>query len=140
MERLLLRLRPDRNAPARARLAFRERFEDRFAPDHLADALLLVGEVVTNAVVHQREGTVRPIHLTAHWRDGKLRTEVCDGNMGFDPEKLPPPGPEGGWGLALVKEIAEDWGVRQDDRVCVWFDLDPRLPTRELTALPRALA
>lgn len=31
--------------------------------------------------------------------------------------------PPGGWGLMLVGEIADRWGVETDDGTCVWFEM-----------------
>lgn len=86
---------------------------------------LLVGELVTNAVLHARTG----LHLRLHIADGRVRVEVGDGsarlprvNDAYDTEA------QTGRGLALVERLASCWGV---DRTAdgsgkvVWFEVRP---------------
>ena len=39
-------------------------------------------------------------------------------------QPLPSMYQDSGWGLYLVEQIADRWGVTQDDGTCVWFELD----------------
>ncbi|HEY3773963.1 MAG TPA: ATP-binding protein [Solirubrobacteraceae bacterium] len=81
------------------------------------DATLLVSELVTNAVVHGIGVIVLRIDLES---DG-LRVEVSDdGNVALAPS--PTPGAHGGWGLRIVDELADDWGVLKGS-TRVWFRL-----------------
>jgi anti-sigma regulatory factor (Ser/Thr protein kinase) len=90
------------------------------------DAVLVVSEMVTNAVRHGR-GRVR---LRLHWADGHLRVEVRDASARL-PKLLPPsPTAERGRGLRIVSRLASRWGsARLRDGKVVWVDLEcPRGP------------
>ena len=54
-----------------------------------------------------------------------MLVEVADSGEGFDPESAPRgPGEPGGWGLYLVEQIADAWGIRPTaPGTCVWFEL-----------------
>jgi hypothetical protein len=56
---------------------------------------------------------------------GHVRVEVADSGGGFVPEDETPEGSHaGGWGLYLVAQIADDWGVSLAEQgTCVWFEL-----------------
>jgi anti-sigma regulatory factor (Ser/Thr protein kinase) len=79
-----------------------------------AEASLVVGELVTNAVVHGAP----PITLSAIPHGRALRVEVHDGR----PDLGPPAADSRG--LRLVEAVALQWGVqaRADGKV-VWADL-----------------
>jgi anti-sigma regulatory factor (Ser/Thr protein kinase) len=106
----------DHGAPGQARAILRENAYglDR---DRLDTAVLLISELVTNAVLH---GTGE-IRVTIDIDDGDARFAVCDEGHGT-PAVRPEPGPDGGWGLRLVGELASRWGVREG-RTHVWFEL-----------------
>jgi anti-sigma regulatory factor (Ser/Thr protein kinase) len=88
------------------------------------DAVLMVSELVTNAVVHGIGVILLRIDLES---DG-LRVEVSDdGNAALAPS--PTPGAHGGWGLRIVNELADDWGVLNGS-TRVWFRL-ARPPLRD---------
>jgi anti-sigma regulatory factor (Ser/Thr protein kinase) len=70
-------------------------------------AVLLASDLVTNAIVHQADGT---LNLVITGSPGQLRVDVCG-----TARHLPPQGPlpaevETGPGLALVKSLADQWG------------------------------
>ncbi|MEU6809732.1 ATP-binding SpoIIE family protein phosphatase [Streptomyces sp. NPDC046831] len=81
------------------------------APAH--DVLVVVGELVTNAVVHA--GT--DVALTCRWEQaaGALVVEVADRHPTRAPYTGGDPAPDGtaefGRGLRLVAALAESWGV-----------------------------
>ena len=82
---------------------------------------LLVSEVVTNAVRHGDSS--RPLELRASW-DSEVRVEVSDRGAGFTPEpRSGPPDEPGGFGLFLVGQLADRWGVERDRGTTVWFVL-----------------
>jgi anti-sigma regulatory factor (Ser/Thr protein kinase) len=87
-------------------------------PERRADVLLLATELVTNAVRHGSP----PISLVVERQDACLRIEVEDAGDGR-PARDPEPGPAGGWGLLLVEEAADRWGVL-DGSTNVWFEID----------------
>jgi serine/threonine-protein kinase RsbW len=101
--------------------------EDELTAHRMRDVRLLVSELVTNAVRHANldEGDV--IGLVVELADHALRVEVHDPGGGFVPS-APSPDPvrPSGWGLYLVAELADRWGVDSDDRTLVWFELDRR--------------
>ena len=71
----------------------------------LADACLMVSELVTNALVH---GT-GAISLRIATESGRVTIEVADEGDG-EVAIAPDPGAAGGWGLRVVDELADDWG------------------------------
>jgi anti-sigma regulatory factor (Ser/Thr protein kinase) len=95
-------------------------------PDgRVRDVRLLVSELVTNAVRHAGLEAGDRIRLVVDLADEALRVEVHDPGGGFVPSD-PEPDPErpSGWGLFLVAELADRWGVDSDEATLVWFELD----------------
>ncbi len=89
------------------------------------DVRLLVSELVTNAVRHANLDTGDLILLVIELVDTQLRVEVHDPGGGFVPTSpSPDPARPSGWGLYLVAELADRWGVESDERTLVWFELD----------------
>jgi sigma-B regulation protein RsbU (phosphoserine phosphatase) len=88
----------------------------------LDDALLLVTELVTNAIVHA--GTDLALRLDTS--DGGLRVEVVDSTPGhlLRPQPLDD-AREGGRGLFLLDALASSWGSTHTRAgKAVWFHLD----------------
>lgn len=116
------------HAPALARAAVAG-FSDGgdIAPARLATLLLLVSEVVTNAVIHSSAPPHAEITLCARLTDsGVIRIEVSDGGDGFTPMARDPSRPGGGYGLYLVEREALSWGVDRERGTRVWFELGTR--------------
>lgn len=91
----------------------------------LRDVRLLVSELVTNAVRHANLSSGDVILLVIEVADHALRVEVHDPGGGFVPTApAPDPARPSGWGLYLVAELADRWGVDSDERTLVWFELD----------------
>jgi anti-sigma regulatory factor (Ser/Thr protein kinase) len=90
----------------------------------LADAKLLVSELVTNAVKYGGDG---PVRLVVRSEDsGRLRIEVVDRGSGFVPMARDRPSTEvGGWGLHLVQTLTDAWGVYEGS-AHVWLEMDAR--------------
>jgi anti-sigma regulatory factor (Ser/Thr protein kinase) len=89
-------------------------------PDHTDAVLLVVSELVTNAV-RQGDG---PVRLSLHVRDGALDVAVFD--TGHRMPVLSDFGPDstGGRGLHLIDTVCESWGVREEiDGKTVWARL-----------------
>ena len=83
---------------------------------------LLVSELVTNAVRHAGGEVVR---LVVRHADGRLRVEVHDPGRGFElREPADDPVRASGWGLVLVDELADRWGVDSTPATRVWFEID----------------
>lgn len=96
------------------------------APQQRIDDLrLLTSEIVTNALRHAGLGAGDTIGLAVEVSGRRVRVEVADRGPGFDPKAVQRPTAEkvGGWGLQLVKQLADSWGVIRNDRNFVWFEL-----------------
>jgi anti-sigma regulatory factor (Ser/Thr protein kinase) len=89
-----------------------------------ADLRLLVSELVTNSVVHAATGTDDWVELRFDADDQALRVEVCDESADWQPRRrtagLDEPG---GWGLFIVEQLSDRWGISQNGETCVWFEL-----------------
>lgn len=93
---------------------------------------LVTSEAVTNAMEHGN--TFNPdlqVHVDlVHGRDAVV-VQVCDEGPGFDPASVPHPVKEGsllaegGRGLYLMRELADDVRFEQEGR-CVVLTLHPR--------------
>lgn len=105
-----------------ARATTRTFFSDRVQPHRLASLELIASELVTNSLLHARNGPVG-LHLTA---GEELLIEVIDGNRGDSMPRVKQPvrGEIGGLGLQVVAALSEAWGseVRGSGRV-VWASL-----------------
>jgi anti-sigma regulatory factor (Ser/Thr protein kinase) len=114
----------DPDSPAEARRALGE-VSDHLSPRRLEDAQLLVSELVTNAIRHAGLDDGDLIKLIVVAGERALRIEVCDPGHGFDvTEPDPDPARPSGWGLYLVRELSDRWGVEQSLQTRVWFELD----------------
>lgn len=120
--RISLELTADRDAAASARRALVER-DGSIPPAVREDVLLLMTELVTNAVRHAGVGPERSLSVEIRWRPGRVYVEVIDpGTTPFD--RPAEPSSQGGFGLLLVEEIADRWGVdRTASGTSVWFEL-----------------
>lgn len=118
-------------APSAARMKLALVLRDWRLEEVLDTATLLLSELVTNAVRHAGSS----VRITVAVDGGRLRTSVWDQNLA----PLPAPGPlgstdviedlaEGGRGLYLVQEMADNWGADTTaDGKCVWFELQTSL-------------
>lgn len=86
------------------------------------DLLLLVAEVINNAVLHSDASTDTPILFDASVDAQRFRVEVNDGGRGFVAPQ-PDQSSSGGWGLRLLDMRAESWGIEASHGTLVWFDL-----------------
>ncbi|MFE7647939.1 SpoIIE family protein phosphatase [Streptomyces phaeoluteigriseus] len=96
---------------------------DGVAPDLVETAQLLVGELVTNALLHART----EVEVSARVDGGTVRVEVTDRrpDRGLVPYSYPPYAGTG-QGLALVGKLACGHGVDVgEDTKTVWFELAP---------------
>lgn len=80
-------------------------------------AKLLVTELATNALRHGRGEITLEIQIC----DGRAHFSVLDEGRGLI-QPVDMPGHAGGYGLRLVDELADDWGV-EAGRSRVWFIL-----------------
>jgi anti-sigma regulatory factor (Ser/Thr protein kinase) len=120
---LELELPGDTAAPALARRALDERIDHGFDDEQTGTLLLLVSELVTNAILHAgAPGT--PVLLRVEAGPAHLRVEVHDRGPGFEMHTPKPRGSRGGYGLFLVERMASRWGVHRNANTYVWFELD----------------
>ncbi|HJZ00613.1 MAG TPA: ATP-binding protein [Streptosporangiaceae bacterium] len=121
----VLRLALPSDASA-VRLA-RQVTRDALAAWHLGQleeaAVLLVSELVTNAVRHARDTGAIGLELAS--TSTRLRLEVQDGDPSWRQMDSLADGDESGFGFLLVDSLANRWGLR---RVCagkaVWAEID----------------
>ena len=109
------------SAARNALLALEGRVDDGL----LDDVRLLVSELVTNSVRHSNIRARDIVCLDVEVSETALRIEVADAGEGFTPtprdlDRTRP----GGWGLYLVDQLADRWGVARDNRTRVWFEVD----------------
>jgi anti-sigma regulatory factor (Ser/Thr protein kinase) len=106
------------DAPRHARRLVR----DLVAPGHGDDAVLLVSELVTNAVKYgPPEGAIR---LSIDRDERRTRFTVRDSGGGPLPQMRAENDPApGGHGLRLVDALADRWGVARGSTQ-VWFELE----------------
>lgn len=99
----------------------------------IPDASLLITELVTNTIVH----THSPLDVVSAVADGVLEIGVTDHDTHPPHLEHPSSRAEHGRGIALVDDIADDWGVASlDGGKQIWFRLtvDPAWAYR--TACP----
>ncbi|HEX2069396.1 MAG TPA: ATP-binding protein [Actinomycetota bacterium] len=118
---MTLQATPD--APRDARHAL-----DRLAPEIPQDVLenvrLLVSELVTNCIRHAEVDPGATIELKVWPRDSIIRVEVSDPGEGFEPAPVSLSlYSTSGWGLYLVEQIADRWGVQVENGTKVWFEI-----------------
>lgn len=107
-----------------ARMAIAEGYPSLDEPAR-TDLLLLVTELVTNAVRHGGDRGDLPIRLELERDADHVHVRVEDPGTTF----VPPPAilsgdPAGGWGLFLVDQVADRWGVSPAPAgTRVWFEL-----------------
>jgi integral membrane sensor domain MASE1/anti-sigma regulatory factor (Ser/Thr protein kinase) len=102
-----------------------ERLEPELGRELMASVSLLVSELVTNSVRHARTPASASIELRATLFADHLRVEVTDQGTGFEARaRAPVPGSRSGWGLYLVDELSDRWGVTRAEGTGAWFEID----------------
>jgi serine/threonine-protein kinase RsbW len=90
----------------------------------LADAQLLVVELVANSIRHAEVPGDAVISVRAHIRTGVVRLEVEDrGRTGSIVRRAPDLQSGGGFGLNVVAMLSARWGVNRDAGTRVWAEL-----------------
>jgi anti-sigma regulatory factor (Ser/Thr protein kinase) len=116
---IAVRLPRSTSAAHGARHIVKQRFGELLAEQMLDDALLVVSELVTNAVLH---GT-GDIELRLAFDGQRLTGEVTDEGILFTGRARELDRHEaGGRGLDLVGSIADTWGLRERS-ARVWFEI-----------------
>jgi anti-sigma regulatory factor (Ser/Thr protein kinase) len=122
---------PEGARVARQQLAGLEREVGREVLDNLR---LMVSELVTNSIRHAGLARGTRIELAVQVGSGRVRVEVSDPGPGFEPQPVTPSLYQtSGWGLYLVDQLSDRWGVIRGVSTKVWFELD-RQPGNNLAA------
>jgi anti-sigma regulatory factor (Ser/Thr protein kinase) len=90
-----------------------------------ANLRLLVSELVTNSIRYADAPATAAVELHgAVFRD-RVRVEVTDDGPGFEPRpREPDADSRSGWGLYLVDQLADRWGVTSGETGGAWFEID----------------
>lgn len=120
-----LSLRGGPAAPAAARAAV-DALNDVLSGSAHDDLRLLVSEIVGNAVRHAGMTRRTAVELVLAVEPGRFaRIEITDKGPGFEPHVEHGREGGGGWGLFLLDQLADRWGVEGSRRGSrVWFELD----------------
>lgn len=106
-------------APADARRVVASRFGELLAPETLDDVLLVVSELMTNAVRHGEGGVQLRLAVKKDCVMGMVTDEGCWFDRAPRDED---PAQVGGHGLRIVGHVAERWGIGEDE-TNVWFHI-----------------
>jgi anti-sigma regulatory factor (Ser/Thr protein kinase) len=119
---LALNLPPDTSAPGLARAAAEHHLAGEVSPERLGELLLVISELVSNALVHGRGQVVFRLQL----EQGIVRGEVIDHGGGFEHEiRARGPDDVSGRGLFPVEALTKRWGIHEGT-THVWFELAAR--------------
>jgi serine/threonine-protein kinase RsbW len=112
------------HAAAAARAAVTGWIAGHVSETMLADAQLVVGELVANSVRHADAPADAAISVRARVGPDALRLEVEDcGNGGSIARRVPDLHYGGGFGLNVVEVLSRRWGVNRDVGTNVWAEL-----------------
>jgi anti-sigma regulatory factor (Ser/Thr protein kinase) len=97
---------------------------DRGAPAELTeDAILVISELVTNAVMHARTPTL----AWAEYEAGAITLAVVDGSASLPSLLAPNARRENGRGVAIVDELGATWGlIKTSLGKIVWVNIRQR--------------
>jgi anti-sigma regulatory factor (Ser/Thr protein kinase) len=120
-----LSLAPYPGAPREARRALAG-MSSPLDEDLAERADLVVSELVTNSLKYADVGQSDRIELSVSVRPALLRIEVTDPGNGFEPVALRPGREDdvGGWGLWVVDQMTDRWGVDFSHSTHVWCEFD----------------
>jgi anti-sigma regulatory factor (Ser/Thr protein kinase) len=114
------------NAASTARRLMRSELSGRVPRHVLPDVALLLTELVANGVRHGGADERAALHVRFEGRPPALRVEVANPDQGPGTVGMRRPDLRGGGGIGLhiVDRLASRWGVCDDARTAVWFELD----------------
>jgi anti-sigma regulatory factor (Ser/Thr protein kinase) len=118
-----LEFNPSPSVPRTARDAARA-LSPPISERRLDDVRLLISEMVTNSIRHAGMRPEEWIRVRMQIGGGRVRIEVSDPGAGFERPLNPEPLAESGWGMYLLEEIADRWGVDRNGATRVWFEID----------------
>jgi anti-sigma regulatory factor (Ser/Thr protein kinase) len=112
-------------AAGRARRLARDFVREHGGDAQVSDFLVMVSEVVANAVRYGEPEADGGIGLRLEAEGRTLRAAVTDAGPGFtfDRGVLDPSEP-GHLGLSLVDGLSDRWGLSLDGKKAVWFEID----------------
>ena len=128
-------------APGLARREVLGTFGHRLPERTLEDLLVVVSELVTNAVRHGGSGIGPGLALALEVDAHRMRVTAMDGGAG-QRDRIDEG--VGGWGLAMVASLADRWGFRPGRPTVAWAEFDlvssRRAPVRRrgVRSAPRA--
>lgn len=106
--------------PAQARRIIADELSTVLSAAELEDVKLMVSELVTNGIVHGARGDDAPVILDLRV-NGEIRCSVLDQGPGFATRAREDA--RGGWGLRLVEQLSDRWGMEcSPRRTEVWFE------------------
>jgi serine/threonine-protein kinase RsbW len=112
------------DAPAAARAAVSAWMAGHVSQTMLADAQLLVVELVANSVRHGNAPAGAVVNVRAYVSDDVVRLEVEDRGTAGSVRRRPPDLEDGGgFGLQIVEAVSRRWGVNRDAGTRVWAEL-----------------
>ena len=113
---------PSAESPRLARRFVGEVLDDFGAQSASESAVLLVSELVTNAVLHARTDVDV---VVAAGSDDRVRVSVIDRSPSMPAQRSFSATAGSGRGLRLVESVASRWGVdAKDQGKEVWFEID----------------
>jgi anti-sigma regulatory factor (Ser/Thr protein kinase) len=120
---LTLPARPEMLSEARVAL---DRLQDTAPKELLDNVRLMVSELLSNSMKHAKLDSGDTIELHVSTEQGQVRVEVVDAGPGFAPgQSTPSMYQDSGWGLFLVEQLSDRWGVEQiGQATTVWFEID----------------
>ncbi|MGH9296800.1 MAG: ATP-binding protein [Acidimicrobiales bacterium] len=120
----MIRLAPDAGSVRAGRHFAAGWFAGNGGPEQLESVVLVVSELVTNAVVHAK--TELELRISAK-PSGRIRVEVLDDDTREPRVVAAGPLAERGRGLSIVESVAIDWGVTpcQSGKL-VWAEVGSR--------------
>ncbi|WP_078947703.1 ATP-binding protein [Streptomyces griseus] len=77
-------------------------------PDKIDAIVLAVSELITNAHIHAHSDA----HLVLTWDGDRLHVSVHDEDPTLPRQGEPKPEEPSGRGVAIVRKLADEWGVR----------------------------
>jgi anti-sigma regulatory factor (Ser/Thr protein kinase) len=113
-------------APRRARHEVAESLNGELGSERTQDAVLLVGELVTNSLLHADSGEIHEIVVELVVGLDAVRIAVIDGGSATMPMIQPLDSERpGGRGLFLVESLSDRCGMTRDGsrHTEVWFEM-----------------
>lgn len=122
-------------APALARRGIVDAVGPTLPAATLEPLLLVVSELVANAVRHGRAGIGLGVSLALQADAGRVRIEAMDAGGRW---RRHPDDAIGGWGLSLVDALADRWGLTRGHPTVAWAEFDLVSSPRNRTPVARS--